>query len=80
MKRKQVKKVDMTLMARFNRMVGKGIFATEVIFDAIALGARSVRDFFFTVASRSAKLADAEGDMKETFDRVDSYVDSALGR
>lgn len=70
----------MTLMSRFNRMVGKGIFAFEVGFDAIALGARAVRDFFYTGASRAAKLADEEGDMKETFDRVDSYIDSALGR
>lgn len=80
MKKKQIKKVDLTLMARFNRMVGKGIFATEVIFDALALGARAVRDALYTFASRSAKLADAEGDMSQTFDRVDDYIDSALGR
>ena len=80
MKKKQIKKVDLTLMGRFNRMVAKGIFATEIIFDAIALGARGIRDLFYTGASRSAKLADQEGPMEETFDRVDSYVDSALKR
>lgn len=70
----------MSLLGRFNRMLGKGIFTIEIGFDAIALGARTIRDFFYTGASRAAKLADEEGDMKETFDRVDSYIDSALGR
>lgn len=70
----------MTLVSRFNRMVGKGIFALEVVADALALAARGIRDAMFTIASRSAKLADNEGEMKETFDRVDSFVDSALGR
>ena len=69
----------MSLMSRFNRMVGKGIFALEIGFDAIALGARTIRDLFYTGASRAAKLAKTEGDMKETFEEVDSFVDSALG-
>ena len=70
----------MTLVARFNVMVGKGIFAFEIAFDALALGARTVRDLLFTAAGRAAKLADSEGDLNEVFDRVDSYVDSALDR
>ena len=73
-----MKKVNMTLVSRFNRMIGKGIFAFEIGFDALALGARTVRDFFYTCASRAAKLAKAEGNMKETFEEVDSFVDSAL--
>ena len=80
MAKKEIKKVDLTLMGRFNRMVSKGIFATEIVFDAIALGARTVRDLFYTGASRAAKLAKAEGNMKDTFEEVDSFVDSALGR
>lgn len=70
----------MSLLGRFNRMIGKGIFMIEISFDALALGARTIRDFFYVGASRAAKLADDEGNMTETFDRVDSYVDSALGR
>ena len=70
----------MTLLGRFNRMLGKGIFTIEIGFDAIALGARTVRDFLYTGASRAAKLAKDEGNMKDTFEEVDSFVDSALGR
>ena len=80
MANKEIKKVDLTLMGRFNRMVGKGIFALEIGFDALALGARAVRDLFFTAAGRAAKLADSEGDLEEVFDRVDSRVDKALSR
>ena len=78
--KKGMKKVDMTLLGRFNRMLGKGIFTIEIGFDAIALGARTVRDFLYTGASRAAKLAKDEGNMKDTFEEVDSFVDSALGR
>ena len=77
---KKMKKVDMTLVAKFNHMVGKGIFALEVACDALALAARAIRDAMFTMASRSAKLADDEGDMKETFKSVDDKIDSCLGR
>lgn len=80
MAEKQVKKVNLTLMGRFNRMVAKGIFAAENIFDLVALGARAVRDMCYIAASRSAKLAKEEGDMKDTFETVDDYIDSALGR
>ena len=80
MKKSNIKKVDLTLMGRFNKMVGKGIFALEIGFDALALGARAIRDLFFTAAGRAAKLADSEGDLNEVFDRVDDRVDSALGR
>ena len=75
-----MKEVDITLVGRLNRMFSKGIFAVEIIFDAIALGGRGIRDLFYTGASRAAKLADAEGPMKETFERVDDFIDSALGR
>ena len=80
MRKKKMKEVDITLISRINRMLGKGIFSVEVGFDALALGARAVRDLFYTCASRASKLADEEGDMKETFERVDSFVDSALRR
>lgn len=80
MKKKELKRVDMTLVGRFNRMLGKGIFALEISFDALALGARGIRDLFYTGASRAAKLADQEGDLKEVFERVDDRVDSALSR
>ena len=80
MAKREMKKVNMTLVGKINRMFGKGIFATEIVFDAIALGARGIRDLFYTGASRAAKLAETEGEMKDTFERVDSYVDSALGR
>ena len=70
----------MTLVGRFNKMLGKGIFALEISFDALALGARAVRDLFFTAAGRAAKLADSEGDLEEVFERVDAKVNAALGR
>ena len=70
----------MTLVGKFNRMLGKGIFALEVACDGLALAARSIRDAMFTIASRAAKLADNEGEMKETFERVDDKIDGALGR
>ena len=70
----------MTLVSRFNKMLSKGIFAFEITFDAIALGARGLRDLFFTAAGRAAKLADSEGDLEEVFERVDDRIDSALGR
>ena len=70
----------MTLVGKINRMLGKGIFTLEISFDALALGARGIRDLFYTLASRSAKLAKTEGDMRETFQEVDDFVDAALGR
>ena len=75
-----MKKVNMTLVGKINRMLGKGIFTLEISFDALALGARGIRDLFYTLASRSAKLAKTEGDMRETFQEVDDFVDAALGR
>ena len=68
----------MTLLGKFNKMIGKGIFALEISFDALALGARSLRDFMYSVAKRSAKLADPEEGDKDLFERVDNAVDSAL--
>ena len=70
----------MTLVGRLNKMLGKGIFALEISFDVLALGARSLRDLFYVAAARAATLAKMEGDMKETFKEVDDFVDSALGR
>ena len=78
--KKELKRVDMTLVGKLHNMISKGIFALEIGFDALALGARAIRDFFYTAASRSAKLADAEGDLSDTFKRVDDKIDSALGR
>lgn len=59
-------------------MMGKGIFAFEVSCDALALGARSLRDFMYSLAKRSASLAEPEEDDKVLFKRVDDAVDSAL--
>ena len=70
----------MTLAQRATRAIGNGLEATSNIFDALALGARAVRDLFFTGAARAAKLADAEEVSEEVFDRVDDKVDSALRR
>ena len=78
--KKEMKKVNMTLVGKINRMLGKGIFTLEISFDALALGARGIRDLFYTLASRSAKLAKTEGDMRKTFQEVDDFVESALGR
>ena len=75
-----MKKVNMTLVGRLNKMLGKGIFALEISFDVLALGARSLRDLFYVAAARAATLAKMEGDMKDTFEEVDDFVDSALGR
>ena len=70
----------MTLVGRFNKMLGKGIFALEIGFDALALAARAARDFLFTAASRAAKLANEEKVSAETFKSVDAKVNAALGR
>lgn len=80
MEKKELKRVNMTLVGKLNRMLGKGIFALEVACDGLALAARSIRDAMFTIASRAAKLADSEGDVSDTFSRVDDKIDSALGR
>lgn len=76
--KKQMKKVDMTLAGRANRMLGKGVFALEISFDAFALGARSVRDFLYSIAKKAAKLAEPEEGDEALFKRVDDGVDSAL--
>ena len=78
MRKKELKRVDMTLVSRLNKMLGKGIFALDISFDALALGARSLRDFMYSVAKRSAKLADPEEGDKELFKTLDDAVDSAL--
>ena len=78
MKKKEIKKVDLTLMGRFSKMVGKGIFALEISFDGLALAARSFRDFMYGMAKRSAKLADPEESDKALFKSVDDAVDAAL--
>ncbi|WP_086290517.1 hypothetical protein [Campylobacter devanensis] len=78
MENKELKKVDMTLIGRFNRMLGKAVFAFEIGFDSLALGARSLRDFMYSVAKRSAELAEPEEGDKELFKKVDDAVASAL--
>ena len=78
MANKEIKKVNLTLMGRFNKMVGKGIFAFEISFDGLALAARSFRDFMYGVAKRSARLAEPEEGDKALFKRVDDAIDSAL--
>ena len=77
---KGMKKVDMTLLGRFNNMLKKGIFTVEIGFDALALGARALRDFMYGVAKRSATLAAPEEGDKALFKGVDDAIDSALGR
>ena len=73
-----MKKVDLSLLGRFNKMLRKGIFAIDISFDALALGARSIRDFMYSVAKRSAKLAEPEEGDEALFKSVDNAVDSAL--
>ena len=68
----------MTLVGRLNKMLSKGIFAVDISFDALALGARAIRDFMYSVAKRSAKLAEPEEGDKDLFKTVDDAVDSAL--
>ena len=80
MKKNQLKKVDLTLVGKFNKMISKGIFALEVAFDALALAARGLRDAMFVIASRSAEMADREESDSKTFKRVDDKIDSALRR
>ena len=78
MKNSQVKKVDLSLLGRLNKMLGKGIFALDISFDALALGARSLRDFMYSIAKRSARLAEPEEGDKDLFKSVDDAVDAAL--
>ena len=75
-----MKKVNVTLAQRANKVVSNGLEATNNIFDVIALGARATRDLAYVAASRAAKLADAEDVSIDTFRSVDAKVDAALGR
>ena len=78
MAEKEIKKVDLTLLGRLNRMLGKGVFVFEISFDGLALAARSFRDFMYGVAKRSARLAEPEEGDKDLFKSVDDAVDAAL--
>ena len=75
-----MRKVNLTLAQRANRVIVNGLEATSNIFDVVALGARATRDLAFVAAARAATLADAEEVSAETFKSVDNKVNAALGR
>lgn len=75
-----MKKVNVTLAQRANKVVSNGLEATNNIFDVIALGARATRDLAYVAAARAATLADAENVSIDTFRSIDAKVDAALGR
>lgn len=75
-----MRKINITLAQRANRVIGNSLEATSNIFDVVTLAARAARDSIFVVAARAATLADAEDVSDETFKSVDAKVNAALGR
>lgn len=75
-----MKKVNMTLAQRANRVAANGLEATNNVFDVIALAARASRDLTFVAAARAATLAAAEKVDENLFREIDKKVDAALGR
>lgn len=75
-----MRKVDITLAQRANKVASNTLEATNNIADVIALMARATRDLTFVAAARAANLANAEKVDVETFRSVDAKVDAALGR
>lgn len=75
-----MKKVNITLAQRANRVVANGVETTGNLIDVIALSSRAVRDLSFVAAARAATLANAEKVDLETFKAVDQKVNAALGR
>lgn len=75
-----MRKVDITLAQRANRVIGNGLETTGHIVDVVALAARASRDLAFVAAARAATLANAEKVDIETFRSIDAKVDAALGR
>ena len=80
MKKKELKKVNLTLAQRASRSIANGLDAISNVLDVIALSARAIRDLAFVVAGRAATLADTENVSAETFKSVDNKVNDALGR
>lgn len=75
-----MRKVDITLAQRANRVIGNGLETTSNVIDVVALAARASRDLAFVAAARAATLANAEKVDINTFKEVDAKVDAALGR
>lgn len=75
-----MRKVDITLAQRANRVIGNGLETTSNVIDVVALAARATRDLAFVAAARAATLANAEKVDINTFKEVDAKVDAALGR
>lgn len=75
-----MRKVDITLAQRANRVVSNGLETTNNIVDVVALVARASRDLSFVAAARAATLANAEKVDLNTFKEVDDKVNAALGR
>ena len=75
-----MRKVNLTLAQRANRVASNTLDAGSNIADVVALAARAARDISFVAAARAATLADAEEVSAETFKSVDTKINSALGR
>lgn len=75
-----MKKVDITLAQRANRVVSNTLETGNNILDVVALGARAARDLTYVAAARAATLAEAENVSVDTFKSVDAKVNAALGR
>lgn len=75
-----MRKVDITLAQRANRVIGNGLETTSNVIDVVALAARASRDLAFVAAARAATLANAEKVDINTFKEVDAKVNAALGR
>lgn len=75
-----MRKVDMTLAMRANKVVSNTLETGNNVLDVIALSARATRDLAFVAAARAATLAAAEKVDINTFKEVDAKVDAALGR
>ena len=75
-----MRKINLTLAQRANRVVANGLDTTNNVLDVVALAARASRDVAFVAAARAATLAKAEKVDEDLFKEVDRMVDAALGR
>ena len=75
-----MRKINLTLAQRANRVVSNGLETTNNVLDVVALAARASRDVAFVAAARAATLAKAEKVDEDLFKEVDRMVDAALGR
>ena len=75
-----MRKVNMTLAMRANKVVSNTLETTNNVVDVVALASRATRDLAFVAAARAATLANAEKVDLDTFKAVDAKVNAALGR